>query len=137
MTTGEIVDEYYRRIDSNDLDWVVSLFSEDATYVRADSRLQGKAEIDKFFRTQRRIRGKHVIDSIVAVGDQVFCKGEFIGKGGDGRQAPGAVLRRVVFPFGRHGAVEGDLSSPGSRIREELSGTWSGCFFSFSLSAWY
>lgn len=88
MNPGAIVDEYYRRIDSNDLDWVVSLFSEHATYVRADSRLQGKAEIDRFFRTRRRISGKHVIESIVAVRDQVFCKGEFIGRGetGDRRQ---------------------------------------------------
>ena len=91
MTPGSIVAEYYRRIDSNDLDWVVGLFSEDATYVRADSRLQGKAEIERFFRTQRRIVGKHVIDSIVAVRDQVFCKGEFIGKGETGDR------RRVRF----------------------------------------
>lgn len=91
MTPHAIVDEYYRRIDSNDLDWVVNLFSEDATYVRADSRLQGKTEIDRFFRTQRRISGKHVIDSIVAVRGQVFCKGEFIGKGATGDR------RRVRF----------------------------------------
>ena len=84
MTPLATIAEYYGRIDRDDVAWVMSLFAEDAVYVRADSRYKGKPRIDRFFRSERKIKGRHEIDRIDAVGNRVFAGGEFIGEGAAG-----------------------------------------------------
>nr|WP_298728968.1 nuclear transport factor 2 family protein [uncultured Steroidobacter sp.] len=71
------ITDYYPRIDRLDTDWVIALFSEDAIYFRADATYSGRTAIARFFREQRKIRGRHTVDrmwtdhssaSVVAVG---------------------------------------------------------------------
>ena len=88
MTPLARIQEYYRRVDANDIDWVVDLFADDAVYARANSRFEGKETIAGFFRSDRKIRGTHGIESTCAIDDLVFAKGEFVGVGdaGDDRR---------------------------------------------------
>jgi ketosteroid isomerase-like protein len=80
---AEIVRQYYKDIDQNDLDAVMSLFAEDATYQRtAWDELKGKEQIEHFYRTQREIRGKHKLSSVVVNPKKpkaVFVEGHFSG----------------------------------------------------------
>lgn len=81
-----IVADYYPRIDRVDIEWVLSLFAEDAVYERADITYDGLPAIRKFFSVDRRIRGVHVIDGLwsdEATGT-VFVTGRFEGKGAEG-----------------------------------------------------
>ena len=88
MTRLSRIREYYSRIDKNDVDWVMQLFADDATYVRADSRYEGKQRIEYFFREDRKIRGIHRMDHSWAVNDEVIARGEFtgVGESGDARR---------------------------------------------------
>ena len=63
---ARVIEEYYRRVDRADLDWVTALFSPGAVYMRADARYEGAETIAGFFREQRRIRGIHTVDLMVA-----------------------------------------------------------------------
>jgi hypothetical protein len=77
--------EYYERIDANDTEWVLSLFSPDATYQRAGMEYRGMQEIRDFFCVQRKIRGTHLIDQIWRVeADIVIAMGRFEGVGAAG-----------------------------------------------------
>lgn len=85
------IKQYYGRIDANDIDSVMALFADDACYLRADSTYTGKSGIERFFRLERKIRGRHRVDGIHALDNQVVCRGEFIGVGAKGDE------RRVRF----------------------------------------
>lgn len=102
------VAEYYRRIDQNDMDWVVSLFSPDAVYERAEASYSGLSEIGRFFREQRLIRGVHQIDTLVANsdadGDVVVAVGRFDGTGRHGD--PKSVGFADVWRFDTEGLVK-------------------------------
>jgi ketosteroid isomerase-like protein len=81
-----IVEEYYGRIDRGDVGWVLSQFSLDAVYERADVVYNGSAEIGQFYRHERLIRGVHRIDTLTAnpADDLVIVTGRFTGAGGQG-----------------------------------------------------
>lgn len=85
---SSLIRKYYACIDRNELESVISLFSDDAVYQRADSRYDGKKAIDHFFRHVRGIRGRHVVDDLWSFEDGVICTGEFDGCGeaGDARK---------------------------------------------------
>ena len=91
LLNGQKIYQYYEHIDVNDIDWVMSLFSKDAIYYRADSVYDGCKAIDSFFRQSRKIRGCHSIDSIWSFDEKVICIGTFNGKGYDGDE------RKVKF----------------------------------------
>ena len=100
MSRTALIREYYRRIDQGDVDWVVGLFASDAVYERADALYDGIAAITHFFAQDRRIRGVHEIESIVAAPDAgvVTANGRFVGVGeaGDPRSVGFADLWRFA-----------------------------------------
>ena len=84
VLNGQKICRYYEHIDINDIDWVMSLFSKDAIYYRADSVYEGYSAIDNFFRKFRQIRGCHSIDVIWSFDEKVICTGIFKGQGREG-----------------------------------------------------
>lgn len=100
-----MVEEYYSRIDRRDVDWVLSRFSPDAVYERADASYRGLVEISRFFREERLIRGIHRIDTLLASreDDVVIATGRFTGTGhrGDSRDVGFA----DIWHFGADGLV--------------------------------
>lgn len=100
------VEEYYRRIDQSDVAWVVSRFSADAVYERAETSYSGLGEIGRFFREQRLIRGVHQVDTLVANsnGDVVIAAGRFEGTGRQGD--PKNVGFADVWQFDADGLVK-------------------------------
>ncbi|MDE1918385.1 MAG: nuclear transport factor 2 family protein [Sphingomonadales bacterium] len=78
----DTIREYYRRIDADDLDWVLSIFAEDAVYDRADATYRGIDAVSEFFRVTRRISGIHEIDRVWSVDPwTVVATGQFAGTG--------------------------------------------------------
>ena len=78
---SELVREYYRRVDSGDVDWVVELFTDDAVYVRGGVVYEGKEAIDRFFREARKIKGTHRPNWMTRDGRVVVAEGRFEGHG--------------------------------------------------------
>lgn len=78
------IKHYYRQIDLNALHEIEGLFAETAVYRRADRTYDGKSRIMRFFREERRIRGRHVIESIWEVPDHIVAVGVFDGVGEKG-----------------------------------------------------
>lgn len=80
------VEEYYNRIDQSDIAWVISRFSPDAVYERAEVSYRGLGEISRFFCEERLIRGVHRIDRLVTSreDDLVVATGRFTGTGPQG-----------------------------------------------------
>ena len=85
-THSSIIEAYYPRIDSSDIDWVVALFADDAVYERADAKYSNKQEIEEFFSKERQIRGRHVIEDLWPDEEakQVVAIGRFEGVGAEG-----------------------------------------------------
>jgi ketosteroid isomerase-like protein len=77
----ELVREYYRRLDSGDVDWVVDLFTDDAVYSRAGVVYSGKTEIDRFFREARKIVGTHTPNWMTSDEQVVIVEGRYEGRG--------------------------------------------------------
>lgn len=82
----ELVLEYYQAIDSQEIDHVVELFADDATYERPGyAPLVGVAAIEEFYRTERVIdSGVHSVSNLLVDGHKVAVEGEFIGRLRDG-----------------------------------------------------
>jgi hypothetical protein len=114
------IEEYYRRIDAVDIDWVIDLFRDDARYQRADAVYEGKGAIDDFFRSKRKIRGQHIIDGVSLDSGKrtVIASGRFegVGEAGDGRSVGfadfwrfddgGKVMQRTTYLAVGHQIVE-------------------------------
>lgn len=82
MDRLEMIRDYYRRIDRQDLEWVVALFAPEAVYERADARYVGKDAIEHFFRAERLIRGVHTIATLTQdESGRIFARGQFEGHG--------------------------------------------------------
>ncbi len=75
---------YYEMIDRGDVDGVIGLFMEDATYKRGESFFADLQEIEHFFRTQRKITGVHHLKTILYQKGLIVVRGDFLGKGADG-----------------------------------------------------
>jgi hypothetical protein len=86
---ARIVGEYYPHIDAVDTDWVIELFADDAVYRRADVTYTGLPAIARFFREERKIRGRHTLERmwIDSPSRSVAVTGQFEGEGiaGDSR----------------------------------------------------
>lgn len=79
-----LIADYYKRVDAQDLDWVLALFADDAVYDRADASYVGIDAITRFYRGERKILGAHTLDSIASSEELVMVTGVFSGKGHDG-----------------------------------------------------
>jgi len=99
------VSEYYPHIDDVDTDWVLGLFADDAVYYRADATYAGRSAIARFFREERKIRGRHTVERmwLDTVSASVVVVGRFTGQGisGDAR----SVRFADVWQFNEAGLV--------------------------------
>lgn len=82
------VQEYYERVDAQDVEGLLTLFAEDAWYERPGyDRLLGRPALSAFYSGARVIEsGRHTIARTVASGDCVAVKGQFSGRLKDGRE---------------------------------------------------
>jgi ketosteroid isomerase-like protein len=103
MKRTDRITEYYRRIDAQDVDAVLSLFADDAVYWRADRVYRGKPQIDRFFREERLIRGHHAVDAVWQVPGRVIATGRFQGTGEKGD--PRSIGFIDIWTFGAGKAV--------------------------------
>lgn len=86
MTLTDVVRTYYEAVDGGDVERIVELFSEDATYLRPGYLpFSGTADLLRFYSSERIIRdGRHAYGSLIADGDLVAVRGIFTGHGHDG-----------------------------------------------------
>ncbi|ADJ46520.1 hypothetical protein AMES_4695 [Amycolatopsis mediterranei S699] len=77
---------FYDCVDSTDVAGAAGLFAADARYHRPGYEpFAGPEGITRFYTHDRVIRsGRHVLTTVVAVGDDVAVRGEFHGVGHDG-----------------------------------------------------
>ncbi|MEM6935905.1 MAG: nuclear transport factor 2 family protein [Pseudomonadota bacterium] len=76
--------KYYNRVDAGDVDWVINLFAEDAVYDRASEVYKDRTAIEQFYRSERKIDGRHTLTNVASSNDTVLVDGEFQGCGADG-----------------------------------------------------
>ncbi|WP_245654588.1 nuclear transport factor 2 family protein [Streptomyces violens] len=84
----ELVRSYYERVDADDVDGLLGLFSEEAVYRRPGyEAMNGRAELEAFYRGERVIRkGSHTVHTITEQLPRVAVSGSFSGELKDGRQ---------------------------------------------------
>jgi ketosteroid isomerase-like protein len=84
-----LVARYYGRVDANDVDGILELFTSDAVYRRPGyPPMLGSAALEEFYRSQRVIRsGRHTITAVIRSGDAVAVQGTFAGLLNDGSTA--------------------------------------------------
>ena len=80
-----IVLKYYQLIDKHKIDQVLHLFSETAQYMRCGEVYSGIKALEKFYKTERKIRGSHDIKNLWVIGQTGIVEGVFTGKGADGQ----------------------------------------------------
>ncbi|WP_410641723.1 nuclear transport factor 2 family protein [Amycolatopsis sp. lyj-346] len=82
------VRRYYALVDSGDIDGLLALFHENASYQRPGyAALTGHAELRDFYRSQRIIaHGRHDIGRLVVAGHTVVVRASFAGVLKDGRE---------------------------------------------------
>ena len=89
------IGHYYSQIDRADrgdaaaLDWVLSMFNEDAVYERAGVTYVGRAAIEKFYREERRVRFTHFLHEVEVIGTSVQVQGTYVGVNGQGKPSAG------------------------------------------------
>lgn len=78
--TGQVL-RYYRYVDANDIEALLTLFSDDCVYERPGYEpLVGKQALTRFYKAQRVIEsGRHALTSVVQDGDTVAVEGHFAG----------------------------------------------------------
>lgn len=75
------VEEYYSLVDAGDVAGLVDIFAADAVYSRPGYQpLVGRANLERFYREERVIRGgHHQIRSILVAGEEAAVHGIFDG----------------------------------------------------------
>jgi ketosteroid isomerase-like protein len=94
---------YYSLIDSGAIDEALSLFSEDATYMRCESLYSGIAEIEHFYRNERKIRGSHELKNLWVIERTGIVEGIFSGRGIEGQSKH--VGFADIFIFNQSGKI--------------------------------
>ncbi|AKT51099.1 nuclear transport factor 2 family protein [Arsenicicoccus sp. oral taxon 190] len=81
------VTRYYELVDAGDVEGLVGLFTEDATYERPGYEpMRGHAGLTAFYSGERIIEsGAHTLTHAVVDGDEVAVQGRFEGRARDGR----------------------------------------------------
>ncbi len=103
MSNEQKVRDYYPKIDEGNVDWILALFAEGAHYLRADAGYLGKKEIAQFYEKDRKIKGKHSLESVFSTEDKVAVNGVFEGVGGDG--SPKKISFADFWSFNEFGLV--------------------------------
>lgn len=80
-----VVDALFEIIDSGCWDDLPFAFAEDSIYERPGYEpFVGLARIERFYRYERAITGRHYLERVVSAGDSAACWGRFIGVSGTG-----------------------------------------------------
>lgn len=87
-TAEDLVRSYYERVDADDVDGILALFSPDAVYRRPGYEpMRGRGELESFYRNERIIeRGTHTVTTVTEQLPRVAVSGEFTGMLKNGRQ---------------------------------------------------
>lgn len=82
----DLVASYYPAIDHSDIEHIVGLFAEDASYDRAGIEYRPLSKIRKFFAEDRQISGVHILSGLWSdeASRTVFVTGRFEGQGANG-----------------------------------------------------
>lgn len=81
----EIVQTYYKKIDEEDFDTIICLFSDKIYYKRGSKIFNGRNELEQFYRNERLIQnGEHQI-KITTSHPHVYVTGSFEGRLRDGK----------------------------------------------------
>lgn len=77
---------YYEVVDAGDVDGVLDIFTDDATYCRPGYEpMVGREALRAFYSGERVIEsGRHSVTSLLIDGDEAFVRGEFNGVLKDG-----------------------------------------------------
>lgn len=86
MTDREIVENYYRDIDAQDLEKVYQLFDDRIIYNRAGKVMREISELKDFYEADRKLVGRHEIKRIVGDDGVIISEGSFIGINGRGEE---------------------------------------------------
>ncbi|PSQ28439.1 ketosteroid isomerase [Halobacteriales archaeon QS_9_68_17] len=80
----ERVRDYYRYVDAEAYDDLLSLFAADVTYKRpGQGTIDGIDELERFYREERPLEdGSHEVRAVVPNGDTVAVRGRFTGEQG-------------------------------------------------------
>lgn len=81
LSREDNVRTYYNQIDAGDIDGVIARFADDAVYKRDGFKFQGRAEIEKFFREIRKLKGTHQVTRVtdLPLTNATMVEGEFVG----------------------------------------------------------
>jgi ketosteroid isomerase-like protein len=87
VATRGVVADYYAAIDDGDLATALRPFAADAVYRRPGyPPLVGRDAIRSYYEDQRVIgSGRHLLESVLADGQEVAVRGSFVGQSRDGR----------------------------------------------------
>jgi ketosteroid isomerase-like protein len=86
---AQLIKDFYTEVDAGDVAAMGELFTPGARYHRPGyAPLDGRDEIERFYREERTIRdGHHTLESVVATDGDVAVRGSFAGHLRDGRRA--------------------------------------------------
>jgi ketosteroid isomerase-like protein len=79
MNNETIVRKYYRLVDTKKFEPMLELFSSNTVYNRCGYVIKGMKNLRKFYETERKLKGKHVIDNLTSKGSLVISTGTFKG----------------------------------------------------------
>lgn len=79
MNYKEKVLEYYKLVDSKELEEMFKLFSNDVIYVRGEEEINGMDSLKDFYLKDRKLNGNHALKEIEELNKKVIVKGTFKG----------------------------------------------------------
>ncbi|MCB0322014.1 MAG: nuclear transport factor 2 family protein [Bdellovibrionales bacterium] len=94
----EYVLRYYQLVDAGALNDLLALFDKNIVYERGGDRIEGRQELERFYRAKRKLKGRHSIERVATIGDTVVVEGAFHGVYAE--QIPKKVRFADFFTFG-------------------------------------
>lgn len=92
-----LVKDYYSFVDGNDFESLFLLFAKDVVYRRCENKIVGIADLKKFYKKDRTIKGRHKLENIVVEEENVAVRGTFKGTNGSGNKVKLAFADFFVF----------------------------------------
>jgi ketosteroid isomerase-like protein len=81
MSHRDLAREYYDAVDDDRVGDLLALFADDVTYERpGQASIDGKDDLEVFYREERALDGEHEIHDVVVDGDRVAVRGTFTGE---------------------------------------------------------
>ena len=73
------VKKYYKLVDLAKIDEILAFFSDKIVYERCEKKISGIKNLEKFYKQGRKLKGKHIINLIIADNNIVSVRGSFKG----------------------------------------------------------